>query len=276
MKIGFCTPFSEERIGLASSATFDGIEVVVEPGSALDPEVVTDDEIQAARDLFEEAGVEALTVFHYEDYASHTPAKAKAAVQHLFRAMDIAEAFNTPTVCCNAWVAGDDEAAKLKSYKKTFTEIAKIAEGRGFRVAIENCPHGGRNIAWSPAMWERMFDAVPSEAIGLEYDPSHLVWEGIDPIGPIREFGSRIYAFHAKDTEVLRDILRREGILGHGWWRHRIPGWGELDWKEVFGALADINYDGDIIIEHEDPVFTGDQFEHGLRLGLRHLRKFMP
>jgi sugar phosphate isomerase/epimerase len=275
MKLGFCTPFNEERIAFASRATFDGVELTVYPGSALDPSTVTDDEIQRARDLLEEEGVEVLTVFHFEDYADVDSAQVEAARANLIRTMDIAEAFNTPTVCCNAWVSGRDDSERMESFRSTFGEIARVAEARGFRVAIENCPHGGRNIASSPAMWERMFNAIPSEALGLEYDPSHLVWEGIDPIEPIREFGSRIYAFHAKDTQVIRDVLRREGILGHGWWRHRIPGWGEVDWKGVFSALADIRYDGDMIIEHEDPVFSGDQFEEGLRLGLRHLRKYM-
>ena len=276
MKIGFCTALNEERIHFASSATFDGIEISVSPGSPLDPASVTDDDIQQAKDLLEEEGVEALTVFHYEDYASQDPDRAKTARANVSRAMDIAESLNTPIVCCNAWVSGEDDAAKLKSFAAIFGDIAKLAEDRGFQIAIENCPHGGRNIAWSPAMWERMFDAIPSESLGLEYDPSHLVWEGIDPIAPIREFASRIYAFHAKDTEILTPVLRREGILGRGWWRARIPGWGEIDWKAIFGALADIRYDGDIIIEHEDPVFSDERFEEGLRLGLRHLRKYMP
>ncbi|MDQ2732831.1 MAG: sugar phosphate isomerase/epimerase, partial [Armatimonadota bacterium] len=214
MKLGFCTPLDEDRITFASEATFDGIELVVSPGSPLDPTTITDDEVQQARELLEEEGVEVLTVFHYEDYASPDASKAAAARANVERAMDIAEAFNTPTLCLNAWVAGDDDAAKLASFKDIFGPIAKLAEDRGFRVGIENCPHGGRNIAWSPAMWERMFDAIPSESLGLEYDPAHLVWEGIDPIAPIREFGSRLFAFHAKDTEVLGDVLRREGILG--------------------------------------------------------------
>ncbi|HET6384120.1 MAG TPA: sugar phosphate isomerase/epimerase [Armatimonadota bacterium] len=275
MKLGFCTPFNEERISFASSATFDGIELVLAPGTPLDPASVTDDEIQQARDLFEEEGVEVLTVFHSEDYAAPKQANAAAARKHLQRAMDVAESLNTPTICCNAWVAGADDAERLKSYREIFGEFAKIAEDRGFRIGIENCPHGKRNIAWSPAMWERMFEAVPSEAIGLEFDPSHLVWEGIDPILALREFSSRVFAFHAKDTEVRGDVLRREGILGDGWWRYRIPGWGEVDWKGIFSALADANYDGDIIIEHEDPVFADERFEEGLSLGLRHLRKYM-
>jgi len=150
----------------------------------------------------------------------------------------------------------------------------KKATDRGVQVAIENCPHGGHNIANSPTMWQRMFDAVPSEAIGLQYDPSHLVWQGIDPIAPIHEFASRIYAFHAKDTQLDNEILKREGILGSGWWRYRVPGYGQIDWQRIFGALADIGYKGDVVIEHEDPVFENELFEQGLRLGLRHLRKF--
>jgi len=275
MKLGFNSPYNEDRVRFASSSTFDGIELALSPGSPLDPATVTDDDIQQAREFLEEEGIEILTVFHFEDYAAPHKSTAADARKHLQRAMDVAETMNTPTVCCNAWVEGATVAEKLASYTKIFGELARVAEDRGFRLAIENCPHGGRNIAWSPAMWERMFNAVPSEAIGLEFDPSHLVWEGIDAVAALKEFGSRVFAFHAKDTEVLGDVLRREGILGEGWWRYRIPGWGEVDWTGMFAALADVRYEGDMIIEHEDPVFDGEQFEQGLRLGLRHLRKYM-
>jgi sugar phosphate isomerase/epimerase len=227
-----------------------------------------------ARELLEDEGVQVLSVFHYEDYAHPDKDKAEAARVHFLRAIDIAEALDCSLVTCNAWVAGADEAAQLSSYKSIYSELANVAGDRGVRMAIENCPHGGRNYASSPARWEKMFDAVSSTVIGLEYDPSHLVWQGIEPVAPIREFGSRIYAFHAKDTEILSDVLQREGILGSGWWRYRVPGWGQVNWTGIFGALADINYEGDMVIEHEDPVFSGDRFREGLRLGLRCLRKY--
>jgi sugar phosphate isomerase/epimerase len=127
-------------------------------------------------------------------------------------------------------------------------------------------------------------------------DPSHLFWLGIDIPKAIRAYPDRIFAFHAKDCEIDADGLYRYGILGRqfgatsvwdtGWWRARLPGLGQIDWKEVFRALFDIDYSGPMIIEHEDPVFGGDRSEvglklgprteAGLRLGLHYLRRFMP
>ena len=152
------------------------------------------------------------------------------------------------------------------------------------KIGIENCPHELNNLAYSPKMWEVIFQEVPSKALGLEYDPSHLVWQQIDYLKAIYDFGDRIYAFHAKDTEVMKDKLGKSGVLQglfegsvwkSDWWRYRLPGYGEVDWKKVFVALADIGYNGDINIEHEDPVFGGDKTDEGLKRGLKYLKQFI-
>jgi sugar phosphate isomerase/epimerase len=176
----------------------------------------------------------------------------------------------------------------LKVYKEVFGEYAKAAEGEGVRIAVENCPHWVGyptpvgNIAFSPEMWDAMFGEVPSKAVGLEFDPSHLVWQGIDYLKALVEYGGRVYSFHAKDTEILKDGLYRYGVIGKqigkesewdaGWWRYRIPGFGEVNWKGVFNALYEIGYNGPMVIEHEDPVFDGARREEGLRMGLRFLK----
>ena len=99
---------------------------------------------------------------------------------------------------------------------------------------------------------------MPSPAIGLSFDPSHLLWLGIEDIpGLIREFGGRIYHVDGKDAEIVRDRLRRQGILGSGWWRYRLPGNGELDWPAIVAALREIGYDGTITIEQEDDLDPG-------------------
>jgi sugar phosphate isomerase/epimerase len=168
-------------------------------------------------------------------------------------------------------------------------------------IAMENCPHSSLyprkigNIGFSPEMWDALFAAVPSGAIGLELDPSHLFWLGIDIPKAIRSYRDRIFAFHAKDCEIDAEGLSKYGIFGKqigaasawdtGWWRYRLPGLGQIDWKNVFGALYDIDYRGPMIIEHEDPVFGGDRSEAGLKLGpkteaglklgLKYLRRFI-
>jgi sugar phosphate isomerase/epimerase len=145
----------------------------------------------------------------------------------------------------------------LRIFKEVYGPMADYAEQHGVRIAFETAGRGGPegNLAHSPELWEAMFETVPSKALGLSFDPSHLVWLGIPNVTDvIREFADRIYHFDGKDTEILRERLYRQGILGSAWWRYRLPGLGELDWSAIFSALADIKYDGIIAIENEDPL----------------------
>jgi len=197
----------------------------------------------------------------------------------------------TDIITTNAWGNKDLKPAdNIPIFAEVYTPIAKMAEEMGVRIAFENCPHylgyplTIGNISFSPEMWELMFEAVPSRALGLEFDPSHLFWQGIDYIGALRKFGDRVYAMHAKDTEICEDMKKKCGILGKqlgavsiwdsGWWRYRIPGWGKIDWQEIYRVLYDLKYDGPIMIEHEDPVFDGELRPQGLKMGLKYLRKF--
>jgi len=136
----------------------------------------------------------------------------------------------------------------------------------GVKVAIENCPAIG-NVAVSPFMWRKLFDQLPE--LGLAFDPSHLVWQFMDPYLPLREFGRKVMHVHAKDTQLLRDVLQDVGIEGQGWWRYRLPGWGEINWTRIVSDLMEAGYDGAISLEHEDPVWEGseDKVTHALRLG---------
>ena len=148
----------------------------------------------------------------------------------------------------------------LRIFREVYRPMADYAEQHGVRIAFETAGRGGGegNIAHNPELWDAMFETVPSAALGLSFDPSHLVWLQIPHIPDlIREFGERIYHFDAKDTEILPSRLARQGILGNGWWRYRLPGLGELDWKAIFSALRDVGYDGIIAIENEDPLCPG-------------------
>lgn len=148
----------------------------------------------------------------------------------------------------------------LRHFRDVYGPLAGYAEERGIRIAFETAGRGGPegNLAHSPELWDRMFETVPSEAIGLSFDPSHLVWLHIPNIpGVIRAYGSRIYHVDGKDTEIMPERLARQGILGSGWWRYRLPGLGELDWRAIFSALRDIGYDDVISIENEDPLCPG-------------------
>ena len=135
------------------------------------------------------------------------------------------------------------------------------------KIAIENCPMifgwdewpGGTNLAWSPAIWDDMFAAIPDANFGLNLDPSHLVWLQIDYERAVRDFGDRIFHVHAKDLEVRADGLYRHGTFsaGMGWQVPRIPGLGRVDWSRFVAALYDVGYDHVLSVEHEDRGFEG-------------------
>ena len=167
-------------------------------------------------------------------------------------------------------------AENIRQFREVFTPLAAYAEERGVRIAFETAARGGGegNLAHNPDLWDRLFDAVPSPALGLSFDPSHLVWLHIPNIPDVvRAYGSRIYHFDGKDTEILPAVLARQGILGSGWWRYRLPGLGALDWRAVLSALKDTGYDGVISIENEDPLFLGLD---GVAWSANYLRGIFP
>jgi len=151
-------------------------------------------------------------------------------------------------------------ADNLRRFRDVYGPLASYAEERGVRIAFETAGRGGGegNLAHSPELWDLMFKAVPSPAVGLSFDPSHLVWLQIPHIPDlIRAYGSRIYHVDGKDIEIMPARLARQGILGSGWWRYRLPGLGELDWSAIFSALRDVGYDDILAIENEDPLCFG-------------------
>lgn len=181
----------------------------------------------------------------------------------------------------------DNYAAALESLRI----VAAHAERQGVRVAIENCPFDGQNVICTPEAWDALFAALPSDALGLCMDPSHCVWQGIDWLRATREYAQRIYHVHAKDAEVVQEGLYRFGVEGpqlgdpgqedgwprHGWWRHRLPGLGAVDWNAFISTLADQRYDGTVTIEHEDPLWGGSaaRVQRGLANGCAHLAQFI-
>ena len=303
MDVGFVTYYSPEIVEFAAKAGFDSLEVYVNKGSSLDLDTVTRGDLDRARDDIQSHGLRVSTLKCSTNHLVGNRAMRASNNDYFLKALTLCRAFGTTIVTTNTW--GDPSispAENLKAYGPIFSEFARVAESEGVLIAMENCPHGSSypytigSIGYSPEMWDALFAAVPSASVGLELDPAHLFWLGIDIPKAIRAYPERIFAFHAKDCEIDADGLYRYGIFGRqlgaasawdtGWWRSRLPGLGQIDWKEVFRALFDIGYSGPMIIEHEDPVFGGDRSElgitlgpktqAGLRLGLRYLRHFMP
>jgi sugar phosphate isomerase/epimerase len=169
----------------------------------------------------------------------------------------------------NTFMGGDSSLhvdANWERALEIWPPIVEHAKAHGVRITIENCPMifshdewpAGNNIAWSPYIWRRIIGEW-GDTVGLNYDPSHLVWLMIDQERFIREFGPSILHVQAKDVEIDRDGLYERGTLsgGIGWQIPRLPGLGEANWGRIFAALWRAGYDGDIIIEHEDRDFEG-------------------
>ena len=168
----------------------------------------------------------------------------------------------------------------MPRFKEVFGELARHAEDRGVKLAIENCPMGGTwqkgtcNIGFNPRAWDMMFDAVPSDSLGLEWEPAHQIYQLIDPIANLRKYVKKIIHMHAKDARVRRDLIASEGIIGQKpAVEFRFPGLGDTDWREVFEVLQESGYQGMMSIEgYHDFLFNGDWEYTGQIHALRYLR----
>jgi len=210
-----------------------------------------------------------------------------AAIGHQKLVIEAAAKMKVPFF--NTFMGGDpklDVDANWERALEIWPPIVEHAKGHGVRITIENCPMifshdewpAGNNIAWSPYIWRRIIDTW-GDTVGLNYDPSHLVWLMIDQERFIREFGPSIWHVQAKDVEINRDGLYERGSLsgGIGWQIPRLPGLGEANWPRIFAALWRAGYDGDVIIEHEDRDFekTDDLIKRGFLLARDVLRPYI-
>ena len=310
MKLGFYGEYSEETLKFASEVGFECMEFSAWPKSTLNAERMNDREIENVLKNLEKYNIEASSLGFYPNYLDPDPAKSEEVIRYFMKVIELAQKMNVKTV---STFAGRNPKLSVEKniplFKEVFSRFVEEAEKRNVRIAIENCPmvdhiHSeGLNIAYSPEIWGVLFDTVSSDYLGLEVDPAHMVWQGIDYVKAIKEFGHKIFHAHAKDMEILYDVKARVGMfgqvmtkvddLGHGWWRARTPGWGEVKWDRFITALIEVNYKGNIVIEHEDPVFANTidmsnieeesdvvhnyvQDRNGLILGYRTLRQLIP
>lgn len=234
-------------------------------------------------------GVALSALGYYPNPLDPDPAVAGRTVAHLKKVIVAAEKLGLKTVNTfvgRDWTRGVDE--NWPRFLKTWRPLVAYAEDHGIRVGIENCPMrftqdewpGGKNLATTPVIWRRMFSDIPSRHFGLNYDPSHLVLQQMDPAGPLREFQGRFFHVHAKDVKIRRDRLNEVGVFAHPleWHQPRIPGFGEMDWGRFLGALMETSYRGPVCIEVEDDTFgrTLAGRQRALRVAGNVLRPFLP
>ena len=275
MKLGYLTDFSEKEVKFAKKTGFDGLEINCNNKEANFWKVIAKkDGAERIKEKMEESGLAISALGFYFNQIQPEDWQKRG----FLKLLDIAPKLNVKVLC--TFAGRDPEKSpedNIPLFKKVFTPLLKRAKDKGIKIAIENCPmmcghpFRGINIAFAPKIWDLMFNAVSAKNLGLEFDPSHLYWLGIDYIQALKDYKDKIFHVHAKDTEILEENLSQESIYGSGWWRYRLPGLGEIDWQKFIATLYDIDYQGDIAIEHEDPVFGGKKRGEGLKLGYNHL-----
>jgi len=200
------------------------------------------------------------------------PAERARQVAGLTATVRAAESLGVGTVCALAGLPlpGKTKAETIREdLPGVFAPVLEEAAGRGVRIALENW---FRTNIQHLDHWRALFEVLPQENFGLNFDPSHLLWQGIDYLGAVEEFAGRIFHTHAKDCAVNDALLRRIGVLEGGWWRYTIPGTGRIAWGEYLGKLREVGFDGAVSIEHEDRTLGA---EEGFRMGAAHLRSLI-
>lgn len=275
MQVGILTaPFRdeslEEVIKFASENRFDALEVVSGPGSKhIDSAALTDARVAEIKGMLKSGNLEISSLAWYARAANVEP---RDQLLNDFRGViDAAVKLNVGVVCTLTGmpVAGKDKMKTIEEdCTEIFTPVVEYAASKGVKIALENwfatCMQG-------LAEFDKMFKCVPHENFGLNFDPSHLMWQGIDYIGAVERYANRIFHTHAKDTEVRDDKLAYLGNQARGWWRYVIPGFGRVKWGEYIAALRLNGYNGVLSIEHEDGAFGR---EEGFIKGKKFLKKF--
>lgn len=287
-----------EVLRFAAQAGYACVEVMCWPvGKAerryagvthIDVAALDDAGVAEVQRLVAETGVAISGLGYYPNPLSPDPAEAAVAVEHLRKVIEAAARLGLGTV--NTFI-GRDWTSSINDnwprFREVWPPLVALAEERGVRIGIENCPMlftadewpGGKNLATSPAIWERMFAEIPSPSFGLNLDPSHLVWQSMDIARAVRSFGQRIVHVHAKDARLDRDRLDQVGILAHPLQYHtpKLPGLGDVNWGQFFGALSDTGYSGPVCVEVEDRAYEGslERRQAALRQSQRFLAQYV-
>lgn len=302
MKLGFLTACMPERsleeiAKWAGDHGFEALELAAWPrigdrpftASHLTAESFDEAEAERVRTALDDNGLELSALAYYDNNLLPDLEQREQILDHLRACIDAARALQCPAV--GTFIGRDPArsvAENLREAEEVFPPLVDYAGERGVKLMIENCVMEGwhpdgypGNLAYSPELWEWMFDL----GLFLNFDPSHLLWLGIDPVEALRPYVDKVAHAHAKDAETFDSERNRFGFFGRmstreqdpwdmGWWRYRIPGLGDVDWRRYVDTLYEGGFDGVLSVEHEDPVWGGnpERVEAGLELAHRNLR----
>ncbi len=303
MKLGFVSAILpdlslEEVAQFAKHAGYDCVELMCWPvgkserryAGVTHVDVTNFKKSDAARvnDIMAAAGVSISGLGYYPNPLCADPAEAKAYIEHIKKVIDASALLGVGIM--NTFI-GRDQTKTIDEnwprFLKTWKPVIERAEGKGVKVCIENCPMsftrdewpGGKNLAVSPRVWRRMFEDIPNANFGLNYDPSHLVWQKMDYIKPLRDFASRIFHVHAKDARLDQERLDDVGLLAYPAEYHtpKLPGLGEINWGRFMSVLSGTGYQGAVCVEVEDRAYEGslENRKAALYQSCRYLRQFV-
>ena len=301
MHIGFVTAILpelslEEILSFAASEGFRCVEVMCWPkGEAerryagvthLDVTTFGQSEVALTHELIEKHGVRISSLGYYPNPLSADSADRAAYAKHLKQVIVASAQLGIGVVTT---FIGRDHLKSIEENWSLFETVWKplisFSEDHAVKIGIENCPMlfsndewpGGKNLATSPEIWRRMFDSIPSANFGLNFDPSHLVWQKIDYVRAINEFKERIVHVHAKDDKTIVDRLYDRGVMGLGWHIPKLPGFGDVQWNQFFSALTDIEYRGPVCVEVEDRAYeySLEGRQRALRQSYQFLKQFV-
>ncbi len=303
MKLGFVSAIVpdlplHEVFELAAAIGYECVEVMCwPPGKSdrryagvthIDVSSLDDDAVASVRELIDDTGVEISGLGYYPNLLSPDLEQAAHVREHLERIIRVAPMLGVRTV--NTFIGRDWTRSVDDNWPRfldTWRPIVRLAEEHGVRIGIENCPMlfsrdewpGGKNMATSPAIWGRMFADIPSDHFGLNYDPSHMVFQQMDYLNPIRDFAGKLFHVHAKDVFVDRRKLNEVGVLALPSAYHdpKLPGLGDVAWGPFVSALCDAGYRGPVCVEVEDRAYEHSPEARKLALLQSHrfLRNFI-
>ncbi len=304
MKLGFVSAILADQslaevMQFAADEHFSCVEVMCWPKSKAERRYagvthidVTDfgpADVEQVQQLVETTGVEISGLGYYPNPLAPDPQEAAVYVEHIksvIKASRLLGINQMNTFIGRDWTRSVDE--NWPRFLDTWRPLVTYAEDQGVRIGIENCPMlfsadewpGGKNLATSPAIWRRMFDDIPSPNFGLNYDPSHMVWQQMDYLSPLRDFADRLFHVHAKDVRVDRHLIDDVGILAFPTAYHtpKVPGLGDINWGQFCSVLSDTGYRGPVCIEVEDRAYE-DELERrqaSLHFSGIFLRNFLP
>lgn len=268
----------EDLVSFASDNGFACIEVMCWPAGVdnrryagvthIDVDKLNNFEIEQIKRILREKNVYISALGYYPNPLDPDKEKSDFYISHIKKVIDAAVKLELSVI--NTFIGADPakhDDENFERFKEVWPPIIRYAEEKNIKIGIENCPMfftrdewpSGKNLAHSPALWRRIFEAIPSKNFGLNYDPSHLIWQMMDYVKPIYEFRDRIFHVHLKDARILWDNINDAGILTTPLNLHtpKIPGLGDIIWGKFFSALYETGFSGSACIEVEDKSFEG-------------------